>query len=79
MNTARKVPPWINVIILIWKPPIKVPNHFLGNKVLNKIQGQEYYKKVTYHSISDYPENNAKIWGETGALLAKRTKFWSRT
>lgn len=74
MNTARKVPPLINVIILILKPPIKVSNHFLGNRVLNKIQGQEYYKKFTYSSISDYPENNAKIWGKQG-LLAKRTEF----
>lgn len=64
MNTARKVPPLINVMIFIWKPPIKVLNHFLGNRVLNKIQEQAYYKRLLiFPPASDYPGNNiAKIW-----------------
>lgn len=80
MNTARKVPPLISIMILIWKPPFEVLNHFLGNRCLNKIQGEEYYKKVTFCSLCFWlsREQHAKIWKKAGVLWAKRTEFWSR-
>lgn len=78
MSSGRKVWVLINVMILISKPPDEVLNHFLGNRVLNKIQGWECYAKVIYFpSPFDCPEDSGfSAWrGEQRALWVQRTKF----
>lgn len=52
MNTARKVPPLNNIMILMWKPSIKALNHFLGNREFwTKYKSKGIIKKVTYFPL----------------------------